>query len=289
MGLFVGGPALGPRDGGTPAAPGFTLNEVSSANPEGPQPPFRFDSFWRPDGMRVFTARGLDFEIAQLDVSPAWGIQPGDWSNRVTTGGVSDIRSIWWSTGGTKLFVAQRVPSTIFRITGWDQSATPFDLTVLGPATAKLFSPQAPGGPADFVWSADGLKMWMHWTGTTVPPTGLSTILEYIATIPFDPVSLANSFSASFAMDPDAGLDLHSWAFSNDGTHIYGMDGQFLVSWDLTIPFDITTAGNFQTGPTVLAADASVPRGIFARLDNTDVYVAGDQGAFDMKAAWFRE
>jgi len=288
MGLFVGGPALGPR-GGTPDATGFVLDEVSSANPEGGNNPFRFDSFWRPDGGRVFTLRGLDFELAQLDVSPAWGIQPGDWSNRVTTANISNIRSMWWSTGGTVLFAATRVPSTIFRIIAWDQSATPYDLTVLGPSVNKLFSPQAPGGPQDHVWSADGLTMWIHWTGTTVPATGLSTILRYIGTVPFDPLSLANSFSASFAMDPDAGLDLHTWSFSTDGTKIYGMDGQFLVSWDLTIPFDITTAGNFQTGPTVAAGDASVTRGIVVRPDNTDIYVAGDQGVFDMKAVWFRE
>lgn len=288
MGLLTGGPTFLQPAGGDPPAPGFTLNEVSSSNPEPGGGPTRLDSFWRPDGTRVYTAR-QSAEIAQSDVSPAWGIQPGDWTSRVPTAGITNLRSIWWSPSGNELFACTRVPSNFFRIIVWDQSATPYDLTVLGATTNKLFSPGAPGGPADIFWSADGLRCWVHYPSNTLP-AGTSAILEYIATIPFDPVSLGAAFVASFDFAPDAGADLHTWTFSTDGTKIYGMDSQFLVSWDLGPAFDITTAGNFQTGPSVLAGDVSITRGITARPDNTDIYVAGDQNPGpDMKAAWFRE
>jgi len=287
MGLLTGGPTFLQPAGGSPPATGYVLDEVSSGHPEVPSVATRLDVFWRPDGTRVYTAR-QGAEMAQNDVSPAWGIQPGDWTNRVSAGGVTNLRSIWWSPSGNELFACVRVPSNFFRIIVWDQSATPYDLTVLGAATNKLFSPGAAGGPQDHVWSADGLRCWVHYPSNTLP-AGTSAVLEYVGTIPFDPVSLGAAFVASFDFFPDAGSNLHTFAFSPDGTKMYGMDGQFLVSWDLSPAFDITGTSNFVTGPTVAAGTLSIPRGIHARPDNTDITIAGDQGSFSMNVAWFRE
>jgi len=64
------------------------------------------------------------------------------------------------------------------------------------------------------------------------------------------------------------------------------MDGQFLVSWNLPTPFDISTATNFQTGPEVPAANLGIPRGLAARSDNTDLSVQGDQN--QRRIAWLR-
>ena len=255
---------------------GATEDELAN-NPENGGGNFRFDAFWKPDGTRCYTARGLSFEIAQNDVSPAWDIQ-NIWTNRVTTPNVTNIRSIWWSPDGTKLSASVRVPSTAFRIISWDQSATPWDLTVLGAAVSKTIG-VASGGPNDHIWSADGLTMWQFYQGV------IFQIIEYPASVAFDPTTLGVA-AASFDMTPDTGTGVKTIAFSADGTVLYAMNSQFLVSWDLGTAFDVTTASNFQTGPTVLAGDLGIPRGLFYRPDNGDIFVEGDQN--QRRVAWFR-
>ena len=261
--------------GGAPNATAFVVSEdVPSPGGAGT---FRLDAFWKPDGTRCFTCRGLNFEVAQNDVSPAWGIQPGNWTNFVTTANFSNIRSIWWSPDGTKLSVCTRVPSAAFNIKVHDQSATPFDLTVLGASTNKTIGVQS-GGPSDHIWSADGKTLWQVYDGT------LRQIIRFTALVSFDPTTLGAAVD-NFDMLPDIGTDGRTFAFSTDGTVMYGMDGQVLVSWDLSIPFDITTMANFQTGPSIPAALGS-PRGLTVRPDNTDIFVTGDQN--QRRAAWFR-
>jgi len=270
-----------PPPAGTKASDyGSTEAELcNNAEPGGA--PFRLDAFWKPDGTRCYTTM-QNSVAAQNDVSPAWSCTPG-WTNRVTTGAITNNRSIWWSPDGTKMSICTRVPSTAFRIIVWDQSATPWDLTVLGASTFKNFGPGGAGGPLDHIWSADGLTCWVHYTGAI--PAGTSTILKYVATIPFDPVSLGSGFVASFDMFPDAN-NVRTIAFSTDGTVMYAMQGQNLVSWNLTVAFDITTMTNYTIGPAIAAASLSIPRGINVRPSNQDIFIEGDQNLRRM--AWFR-
>jgi len=257
---------------------GATENELAN-NPEATSP-FRLDSFWKQDGTRCYTVR-QNAEAAQNDVSPAWGIQPGDWSNRVATAPIANNRSIWWSPDGEWLSICVRVPSLNLRIDVYDQSATPWDLTVLGAVKSKTFSPAGAGGPQDHIWSTNGRRFWVHY-----PAGATSSLYEYSASVGFDPTTLSATPIQSFDPVPDTGTNITTWAFSRDGTVLYAMDGQFLVSWDLSTPFDITTTSNFTTGPTVTAGNLSIPRGLNYRNDNGDIYVEGDQNL--MRMAWFR-
>ena len=262
------------------SAYGSTEDELAS-NPEPGGGNFRFDVFWKPDGLRAFTCRGLSFEIAQNDVSPAWDVQ-SSWTNRVLTPNFANIRSIWWSPDGTRLSVCTRVPSFAFNIKVFDQSATPWDLTVLGAETNKTLGPGVSGGPADHIWSADGLTCWVHYQSN--PPT--IDILEYATLIPFDPTGLGPATVARFNVHPDAGTGLRTITFSTDGSFMYGMVLQVLVSWELSTAFDITTMANFTTGPSITAGNLGIPRGISQRPDNTDIFIEGDQN--QRRVAWFR-
>jgi len=238
---------------------------------------------WRPDGTRVFTCE-QDEEIAQNDVSPAWGITgtPSDWSNLIQTIQFGQLRSFWWSQDGTRLSRCIRVASFNSNITVHDQSATPFDLSVLGASVSKTFPviPALSGGPADHVWSEDGLRFWLHYV--SVP----SKLYEFSVTVAFDITTLVSPQNKDFDFGPDANVGITTFEFANDGTFLYAMDGQFLVSWDLPTRFDISTATNFQTGPEVPAANLGIPRGLAARSDNTDLSVQGDQN--QKRIAWFR-
>jgi hypothetical protein len=261
-------------------ATAYVLDELSAANPGGAGQA-RLDMQWRQDGTRVFTCR-QSANISQNDVSPAWGIQVGDWTNLVNTVNFGNLRSIWWSADGSRLSRCARVPSFNMNVTVYDQSATPFDLSVLGSSTTKTFpvTPALSGGPADHIWSADGLTLWVQYNAAP------RALYEWSVTVAFDITTLIQPQNKSFNLDTDANFAIDTIAFSADGTMLYGMDGQFLVSWDLTTPYDISTATNFQTGPKVESADVGIPRGLDYRADNGDISVEGDQNLG--KVAWFR-
>ena len=77
----------------------YFLDEISNANP-GFASGTRLDVFWIQDGTRLWSAR-QGGTIRQYDVSPAWGIDSGDWTLTFTSGAQPDNnRSIWWSPDG---------------------------------------------------------------------------------------------------------------------------------------------------------------------------------------------
>jgi len=278
-GVKLGGAGLQvPVAGGASPASLYLLDEVQN-NP-GLASGTRLDVFWKQDGLKVWTARQSD-TIRQYDVSPAWSIVPGDWTIDFTTGAVLNLRSIWWSPDGTVFSECIRVPNTFMRITTFDQSATPFDITVFGASTT--ITPNITGGitPQDHVWSDDGKRLWVHG-----PIGATSPLLELAATIPFTASSILSPQVKSFDFVPTAGTNVHTFAFSNDGTVLYVMDGSVLSSYDLGTAFDIDTTSNFTAGPSVLASDVQFPRGLTFRNDNADIFTAGDQNL--RKCAWFR-
>lgn len=256
----------------------YLLDELAG-NPGGAGA-FRFDMQWRPDGLRVFTCRA-GFQMSQNDVSPAWGIQAGNWTNIVNTANFNNLRSIWWNADGTRLSRCVRIPSFNSNITVYDQSATPYDLAVLGSSVTLNFPvfPALSGGPGDHVWSADGLLFWLHYFGAP------NQLYEFSVTVPFDITTLVTPQNKEFDWGADENFTIRTFEFSNDGTKLFAMDGAFLVSWDLPTPFDIGTATNFQTGPAA-PTSLGIPRGLAARSDNEDLSVEGDQNL--QQVAWFR-
>lgn len=279
MGLLAGGPTLlGPR--AIPVS-GLVLDELASDPETVSGGAVRQDVYWKRDGTRAYPSKQGDV-IRQYDVSPAWGIQPGDWSSLVATSAITNLRTVWWSPDGKNLSICVRVPSVSVRITVHDQSATPHDLAVLGSSVAKTFAPSGSGGPLDHIWSLDGLRFWVHF-----PSGAASSVFEYTATAAFDPTTLSASPVASFDFVPDAGTDIRTIGFSNDGTLLYAMDGQVLSSWDLSPAFAVASATNFQAGPSVGVGDLTIPRGLTVRPGNGEIYIAGDQ-LTDRKMAWFR-
>ena len=277
----VTGPPGGVVPIGVPGvASEYFLDEVSDSNP-GLSSGFRLDCFWSQDGLKIWTARQAD-TIRQYDVSPAWGINSGDWAADFTTGAIANLRSIWWSPDGTVFSECIRVPSTLVRITTFDQSATPFDITVLGASTTKAWSPTGGITPQDHIWSDDGLRLWIHG-----PIGGTSPLLEFTVTSPFDASTIVSIQVKSFDMVPDAGTDVRTVAFSNDGKILYIIDGSVLSSWDLGTAFDIDTTSNFTAGPSVPSANVAIPKGLTFRNDNADIFTAGDQN--QRRAAWFRK
>lgn len=261
----VGGPVA-------PAADEYIEAEISAVANPGVSSGTRIDVTWSQDGLRVWDII-LDGSPSnsrrQYAVSPAWGIDLGDWTLNFTSGiGSNTQRSIWWSPDGNFVSFCFNAFSTNIRITVYDQSATPWDWTVLGASTTKLWSPTGGASPGDHVWSDDGLRLWVQ-SGTID-----QRIDEFQVNVAWDASSIVNAQVKSFN-----GVGSQSMGFSGDGTKLYFMVSRQLRSWALSVPFDVETASDLVLGPETTAARVNIPRGLTFRNDNTDIVVAGDQGS----------
>ncbi len=254
------------------AADAYILDEISAIGNPGVSTGQRPDVFWRQDGLKVWDL-GLegtpDNAQRQYDVSPAWGIDSGDWTLDFTSAaGSNNNRSIWWSPDGTRFSRCIRVPSTQLNINVFDQSSTPWDFTVLGSSIAsKTWQPTGNITPGDHIWSDDGLRLWVHDSGSG------GRILEFAVGSAFDPSTITDAQIKSFV-----GVGTTSLAFSGDGTQLYYISGGTLRSRKLSTAFDVESAGDQIIGP-LSAAQTNVPRGLTYRNDNGDIVVAGDQGS----------
>ncbi|MCK5318855.1 MAG: PD40 domain-containing protein [Anaerolineales bacterium] len=261
------------------AADQYILAEVSSPGQPGVNTGTRLDTYWRQDGLKVwsiFIDGSPSHAERQFDVSPAWGIQPGDWTLDFTSGaGSSNNRSIWWSPDGTKFSRCRRVPATQLNITVFDQSATPWDFTVLGAAVGKTWQPTGNITPGDHIWSADGLRLWVHDSGSG------GRILEFTVGSAFDPSTITNAQIRSFV-----GVGTTSLAFSDDGKQLYFISSGNLLSRPLSTAFDIDTAGAFVTGPAS-SVRTNIPRGLTYRNSTGGIVCAGDQGS-NRRLSFFR-
>ena len=211
-------------------------------------------------------------------MSPAWGLAAGNWTNFgspvLIAGG--NARSFEWSPDGTVLLTSQRWFSSFYRLVSYDQSATPFDSSVLGAAKAftNIISPIF-----NMRWKPDGTEVTLDSTGV---------YRTYSCPTPFDINTIVVPHIRFFDSQPDAGVR-NNLAFSADGTKLYSTtSGNLLCEWTLSTPYDISTAGSFVTGVNVsLPQTLAIPRGMIVRPSTGDIFIEGDQGASSQRVKVF--
>ena len=271
-------------DGGAfaeqPVLPVTGMSElVSPGTPENVGGNFRYAWAFRPDGLRAHTWRtnpSATFSFRQYDVSPAWSLQNADWSSSgtpVLIGG-SLARDFVWNNDGTKLITSQRWFSSFYRLISYDQSATPYDASILGAATVYT---NVPPGLFTIRFNADGTELTLEHQAGQMQTRSLAVAFD-ISTIVTTPIAVFDS-------RVDAGSrSTASFAFSSDGTLLYSMTtAGLLCQWTLSTPYDISTAGSFVTGITVHGpggtTNMGVPRGMFVRPATGHIYLQKDQGS----------
>jgi hypothetical protein len=243
-------------------------------NPETIGGGLRMSQWWKDDGTRVWTTRDSSNRCDQHDVSPAWSIEgPGVWTNRIDNNvDFIDVRKVQISPDGTVLLFIGG-PSNAFIKSA--PLSTPFDLSTLGAFVSTFIS----GGRLDMYWSSDGFTVWTYASVS-------NDIEEHDVSVAFDASTFNTTPAKTFDLTPDTG-GINTFTFSPDGNFIYAVLGssqRVLVSWRLSTPFDIDTAGSFSTGPSIgTAAEMAIPRGIFIRPDNLDLHIEQDQNLQQMK------
>ena len=121
--------------------------------------------------------------------------------------------------------------------------------------------------PIGMAFSNDGTKMFV------VGDDG-NDINEYTLSAPFDvsTTTFAHSFNVTAQETEPQGM-----AFSNDGTKMFvvGSDGEEINEYDLSTPFDVSTASSANVTFSVLSQD-STPTGMAFSNDGTKMFVVGD-------------
>ena len=273
----------GPPGGVTPIVDAISISFYVQCefepNPAGVSGGIWIDTWWNPDGTKVFTMRDSSNRQEQHDVSPAYGIEPGDWTNYAFIS-FTDPRFTWWTPDGTRVFSLQG-SGTLFQA---DVSPA-FDLTgtVTGAGSRFLSS-----GQLDGYFSQDGLRLWIY---SSANPT--NSIRELALTSAYDvtTINLTAVKTKSFAGDF---TNANAFVFSDDGTFLYlitptlgGSAGQ-LSSYALSTPFDIDTAGPFTQGPAIVpTANMSIPRGLCYRHTDGALFVNGDQGVGNQRVQYY--
>ena len=231
-------------------------------NPEAVSGSTRSDIWWSPSGLRAYTIRGPSPRMDQYDVFPAFSITPGDWTGvnlgvippSVGTTGFG----MQLSPDGTRLSLTNTGSSGFIRTF---PIATPFDFSTVGSLDSSHFFGS---GVTRHRWKEDGLSVYVQQS---------QIIRERICVTPFD--LTGSSAGNTFDVAPDA-VTINGWCLSADGLFLYASrnSDKRLVSWQMTTPFDLSTAGSFDgTGGPLLNAGSNffVPEGFNFRPANGDI------------------
>ncbi len=266
----LGGAGLGLAAGGAAPIPiidavnacGYSESERQN-NPEDISGGIRVDWYWKEDGSRVWMNR--EDRTDQYDVDPPWSLLGADWGSRKTVSGGSvnyQLGGIHWTPDGTRMMTLGS------SVVGHVDMGTAFDISTAGTEVLKFVTPSL----NKFHWTDDGLTVYIYLAGAT------KHIVQYAVAEAFNVSTLNNIAQPFFDYSSDV-ASLVSMTLSADGRFVFGAQGTSgneMVSWELTTPFDITTATNFCVGPQIdFFSQMTDPRVIFYRRDTGDILFAG--------------
>jgi hypothetical protein len=253
------------------AASGYTSNGVET-NPENTGGSVRSDIWWREDGLYVATMRGSSPRISQYDVFPAFahdGTPTSDWTPLPAFTGGAGIGTqsfgMQFNPTGLELSITNIGSSGFIRVF---PMSVAFDVTTLSNATSLFFI--GSGSLTRHKWHPNLKRFWVQ--------SGL-VIREFSTVDPFKVDSPNPVAIQDFDFFTDAG-NIRGWVFSFDGIFLYASrsSDERLVSWQMSVPYDLSTVTVFDdTGPLLNTGNNfQRPGGFYFREGNGDI-IMGDE------------
>ena len=246
--------------------------------PASTQPRFRYDMRWKPDGTRVFFRYAVGDSnpavdnLIQFDVSPAWSLDPSDWTNSasIQIGNDTAARTFEWVNNGTRI-VFLAVWFSSFRRMDSQPASTPYDITTLGAGDGSFTG--LIGGEFGMKWSED-------WKKVIITRSGGVEWNRYDASIAGDLNTLTGPDQTWSSASGD------TMALAPGDLKLYTIASQDVRSWDMGSPFSIDPAPtNLVIGPdTNLPTNMSVARGLNINPDTGELLAEGDQNAFRLRS-----
>jgi len=236
--------------------------------------------FFKPDGLKMYVIGYTGDDVNEYDLSTAWNVSTASYLQNFSVAAQETSPSgLFFKPDGTKMYV---LGSSGDDVNEYDLS-TAWDVT--SASYLQNFSVAAQDTvPTGIFFKPDGLKMYVVGeTGDAVFSYTLSTAWD-LSTASFD-YPTEGYFSVSAQEIAPTGV-----FFKPDGTKMYviGFTGDDVNEYDLSTAWDISTASYLQNFS--IAAQETIPTGIFFKPDGTKMYVLGQTGddvnEYDLSTAW---
>jgi DNA-binding beta-propeller fold protein YncE len=238
---------------------------AQETNPEG--------LFFRDDGLKMYVVGSTGDVVDAYTLSTAWNISTATYTNSSPIFDTIEGQptGVFFKPDGTLFYISGDSADSVFTFylsTPWDVSTATQVLTLLA-------------DPADVTFNPDGDRMYVLASTTKY-------ICEFELSTPWATstiTSLANMFSVAAQETVPTGL-----FFKPDGTQMYvlGSNGDDVNQYTLSTAWDISTASFVRLFS--VAAQETVPQGLFFKPDGTQMYVVGSLSdavyQYELSTAW---
>ena len=248
--------------------------------------------FFKPDGTKMYVTGQNGDDVNEYNLSTAWDISTSVYSQSFSVASQQTLPTgIFFKPDGTKMYVIGSQGNddvTEYDLsTAWDISTASFN---------QNFSVAAQEtNPEDVFFKPDGTKMYvMGIIGDDVNEYDLSAAWDISTSV------FLQNFSVSSQDTAPTGL-----FFKPDGTRMFviGQQNDSVNEYDLSTAWDVSTAAPavdpekyFDTSTAVflqnfsVAAQDTMPQGVFFKPDGTKMYVIGRTGTdvneYNLSTAW---
>jgi sugar lactone lactonase YvrE len=217
--------------------------------------------FFKPDGTKMFISGTTGDDITEYDLSTAWDITTASFAGQSVNLGEATLNDLFINNDGTKCYVLGSSGDAVREF----DFGTPWQANTL--SFVRSFSVSAEEtAPTGITFTPDLAQMFVcGTTGDGVDIYSLSSPGN-IATATFSTfVSLSSQDTAPQAIQ-----------FNSDGTRFYmlGGTGDDVNRYDLTTPYDLTTATFFNNSFYWGFIEAS-PAGLFINFDVNKAWIVG--------------
>jgi len=218
--------------------------------------------FFKPDGTKMYVTGLQGDDVNEYDLSTAWDISTAVFLQSFVVEDASPI-NVSFKADGLKMYIiglSERKVVEYDLSTAWDISTSIF--------SHRFFVSSEQSSPQSLFFSTDGTKMYVNGQSpASVHEYDLSTAWD-ISTAVF-----LQSFSVA-AQDTNP----RNMFFKPDGTKMYvnGLSGLNVNEFNLSTAWDISTSVFLQSFS--VAAQDTIPRGLFFKPDGLKMYLVGDAG-----------
>jgi DNA-binding beta-propeller fold protein YncE len=231
--------------------------------------------FFKPDGTKMYVIGNANDSVYEYNLSVAWDISTASFLQlfSVTAQEITPT-GVFFKPDGTKMYVIGETGDNVYEYNlsvAWDISTASFPIFSVA---AQEITPQG------VFFKPDGTKMYV------IGDTG-DDVNEYNLSVAWD-ISTA-SFLQLFSVAAQEITPTNVF-FKPDGTKMYviGSTGDDVNEYNLSVAWDISTASFLQLFS--VAAQETLPQGVFFKPDGTKMYVIGSSGddvnEYNLSVAW---
>lgn len=216
-------------------------------------------------GSKAYIIGDTDETVYQYNLTTPYDISTGSYASKsfLASAQVAEGSGLAFSADGTKMYIVSSIDQMIYQYTlstAWDVSTASY--------ASKSFDPDAQTtGAQGMFMKADGTKMW-------IIDAASDDVFQYTMSTPFD-ISTSSYDSKLLDFNSEETNGRGIFITSNGLTaFIVGLTNDTVFQYDLTTPFDISTA-SYSGNSFDVSGEDTAPMGLFATTDALVFFVLG--------------